>query len=83
MLDLAGLDPDSVQVEVYADADGDHRQERHAAQLVRGLFDRAGSYAYAVSVPVVRPSGDYTARVLPRRDDVSLPLELNLILWQR
>ena len=55
----------------------------HAAQLVRGLFDRAGSYAYAVSVPVVRPSGDYTARVLPRRDDVSLPLELNLILWQR
>jgi len=30
-----------------------------------------------------RPSSDYTARVTPRREEVSVPLELNKILWQK
>jgi starch phosphorylase len=83
LLALPGLDPDSVQVEMYADATSGHEPERHAASLVGGMFAGDGSYSYAVSMPASRPSGDYTARVQPRRDDVSLPLELNLILWQR
>jgi hypothetical protein len=29
------------------------------------------------------PSTDYTARLVPHRDGVVMPLEVDLILWQR
>jgi len=30
-----------------------------------------------------RPASDYTARLIPYRDDVAVPLEVARILWQR
>jgi starch phosphorylase len=40
-------------------------------------------YVYSAQVPATRPAADYTARVIPYRSGVSVPLESALILWQR
>jgi starch phosphorylase len=82
-LQLGGLDPDSVQVQLYADAAGDHATEQHVATPARSLFDPTGTYLYEADIPAARSSSDYTARVLPHRQGVSVPLELDCILWQR
>jgi starch phosphorylase len=34
-------------------------------------------------LPAARPAADYTARVSPSSDDLSVPLEDAPILWQR
>jgi glycogen phosphorylase len=38
---------------------------------------------YTAEVPADRPSGDYTLRIVPHRDGISVPLENSLIFWQR
>lgn len=82
-LQLGGLDPDSVQVQLYAAEHGGHAAERHIAMPARDLLDRSGTYLYEAVIPATRPVNDYTARVLPHRQGVSVPLELECILWQR
>jgi starch phosphorylase len=52
-------------------------------QRVRQLVGAANGYAYRAEVPATRPVTDYTARVVPHREDVTLPLEDAHILWQR
>ena len=47
------------------------------------LAGAAGLYAYRVRVPATRPVTDYTARVIPHCDGVSVPLEEARIQWQR
>jgi starch phosphorylase len=42
-----------------------------------------GPSLYSVSVPATRPAGDYTPRLIPRHEGVSIPLEEPAILWQR
>jgi len=81
-LQLGGLDPDSVQVQLYAEAAGVHAIEQHVATQARILFDHTGSYLYEAEIPAARSATDYTARVVPHRPGVSLPLELECILWQ-
>lgn len=82
VLRLNGLDPDGVQVQWYADALDGGIPETHALVRSRGLFDSAGSCLYEIAIPAQRPIGHYTLRALPWRDDLSLPLELDCILWQ-
>jgi starch phosphorylase len=82
-LSLGALDPESVRVELYADASGGWAAERHAAVRVHALEDDAGTHLYRVDVPAGRPSHHYTARALPWRHDVAIPLEARQILWQR
>ena len=80
---LNGLDPDSVRVELYADGitGGDPaREEMKCGQKFPG---RSGSRAYLATTPAARPAGDYTARVIPKRSGVAVPLEVDRILWQR
>jgi len=80
---LNDLDPDTVRVELYADGvngDGPVRQEM---TRVRQRVDTTGGYVYSARVPAVRPSMDYTARVIPHCPGVAVPLEATYILWQR
>jgi starch phosphorylase len=80
---LNGLDPNAVRVELYAngiDGDAPVRQEM---KRVRQLAGASGSYLYSAAVPAARPPADYTARVIPQRDGVAIPLEDARILWQR
>src|SRR5579863_5556033 len=82
-VNLGGLAADQVRVEIYAEASAGGVAERHRAVSVRHLADSVSSHVFAAAVPAGRPAADYTARVLPFFDGVSVPLECNRILWQR
>jgi starch phosphorylase len=80
---LNDLDPKNVLVELYADGVGSGASERQELQSVSPLPGASGGYIYRGAVPATRPASDFTARVIPKRDGVAVPLEAAQILWQR
>ncbi len=79
---LNGLTPEAVTVELYAEGSGGQPTVRQELSPVRQLAGTQHAFAYAGQVSASRPASQYTARVLPRRADVSVPLEAPEILWQ-
>ena len=77
---LDNLDPEAVRVELYADGEAPERVEM---KRVRQLVGAINGYTYHAEVAAIRPASDYTARLIPHRDGVSVPLEAAHILWQR
>jgi glycogen phosphorylase len=71
-LDLDGLDPAAVCVELYADGAPPERHE----------MEHAGPQTYRAQVPAARGVSDYTTRVIPRYPGAGTPLESPSILWQ-
>jgi starch phosphorylase len=80
---LDDLAPESVRIELYASSGTALDAVRLEMKCVRPLAVEAGSYVYSVAVAASRPSTDYTIRIVPRRDDLAMPLEDARILWQR
>lgn len=80
---LGEVAPDAVRVELYADAANDGHAIRLEMKRVRPIAGSANGYLYTAFVPATRSTSDCTARVIPRYDDVAVPLEANSILWQR
>jgi starch phosphorylase len=80
---LNDLDPKAVQVELYADGVNGGSPARHEMKNLQPLTGAPGGYLYRAAVSSARPPADYTARVTPRCDGVSVPLEAAHILWQR
>jgi starch phosphorylase len=80
---LHGLDPKAVRVELYADGIKGSPPVRLEMSCLHPLADESGGYAFSATVPATRPPADYTARLMPRYDGVSIPLEDPRILWQR
>ena len=80
---LDDLDPEAVRVELYANGVNGAAPERVEMKRVRQLVGATNGYAYREEVPAARPASDYTARLIPHRDDVAVPLEAARILWQR
>jgi starch phosphorylase len=80
---LNGLDPDAVRVELYAEHSNGGEPLRQ--EMIRGqqLVGAENGFAYSARVPSIRPASDYTARVIPFRPGVAVPLEEARILWQR
>jgi starch phosphorylase len=72
---LGDLEPDDVQVEMYA-------EPAFRQTMVPGAA-AAGGYEYSFDVPADRPAGDYTARIIPKRTGARVPLEAPQILWQK
>ena len=79
---LGSLDPNSVQVELYADGVSGGEPERQEMRRDQPLSE-ANVYTYITQVLTTRPVTDYTARVIPQHAGVEIPLESNRILWQR
>jgi len=79
---LSNLDPDTVQVELFADGLDGGRPVPQAMTRGRQLVGTNG-YIYSAQVPSTRPASHYTARVIPRFPGVEVPLEAAYILWQR
>lgn len=77
---LNSLDPEAVRVELYANGESPERVEM---KRVRQLVGSVNGYTYHAGVAAARPASDYTARLIPHRDGVSVPLEEARILWQR
>ena len=78
---LGKLDSSSVRVELYADGMNGGKAERWEMKPGQPL-DEANSYRFSAQVPTTRPATDYTARIVPYRDGVAIPLENARILWQ-
>ena len=71
-VELNGLDPAEVRVELYADGAPPERHE----------MERIGANRYRAQVPAPRWVNDYTPRIVPRHDGVSVPLHSPHIVWQ-
>lgn len=80
---LNDLDPKAVRVELYADGINGSDPIRLEMTRVRQLAGASGGYMFSAAVSAARPSMDYTARLIPHRDGVAVPLEVAPILWQR
>jgi starch phosphorylase len=80
---LNNLAPDEVRVELYADGISDGDPVREEMKCAKTLSDTSPGCVYHARVPATRPAGDYTARVIPQRSGVAVPLESAQIQWQR
>ncbi|MGC2456437.1 MAG: alpha-glucan family phosphorylase [Gallionellaceae bacterium] len=80
---LDDLDPEAVRVELYANGINGATPQRVEMKRVRQLVGATNGYAYRAEVPAARPASDYTARLIPHRDALTVPLEAAHILWQR
>jgi len=79
---LGSLDPNSVRVELYANGLNGGNPER--LEMKRGQqLSQENGYVYSAEFPMTRPVTDYTARAVPYRPGIPVPLESSLILWQR
>ncbi len=82
-VNLQGLDPTAVRVELYADGVHGCPSVLHEMTCLPPLADESGSYVYSVTVAADRPAAEYTARLRPHFDGVAIPLEASRVLWQR
>ncbi len=80
---LNDLDPKAVRVELYADGANGGGPVRQEMKLLRRPAGESDVHVYSATMPAARPATDYTARVIPHRDGVTVPLEAAYILWQR
>jgi starch phosphorylase len=80
---LNDLDPNAARVELYADGIGGGDPVRVEMKCARPQPDASRRCVYHATVPTTRPARDYTARVVPQRSGVAVPLESARILWQR
>jgi starch phosphorylase len=82
-ISLNGLEPNMVRVELYADAVDGGEATRKEMTWARTLPNTVRRSVYQATLPVTRPASEYTARVMPHRSGVAVPLECARILWQR
>ena len=80
---LDDLDPNAVRVELYADGVTGGSPVRQEMKRIRQLAGAPGGYVYSAAASAARPPADYTARVIPNREGVAVPLEAAHMLWQR
>ena len=78
---LNNMDSENVKVELYAN--GINGEEASIIAMTRHSMNKDNSYTYKAMVSSTRPASDYTARIIPNVSGASIPLESNLILWQR
>ncbi len=77
---LDEMDPDAIQVEMYADSPGDGQPVRHL--MVRGEpLVGENAWRYSVAIRADRPASDYTPRVVAHHPEAFVPLESAQILW--
>ena len=81
-IQLNGISPDLLLMELYADGlNGDTPVKiKMEPDLNSG---NKGENIYHVLFTSSRQASDFTARITPVYEGISVPLEDNLILWQR
>jgi starch phosphorylase len=80
---LNGVDPDAVQVQLYAEALNGGDPISLAMAPVHAPPDASQPHVYRVALSSSRPVSDYTARAIPRNTHAAVPLECARIAWQR
>jgi starch phosphorylase len=86
-INLAGLDPRAVLVELFADSTTQHeapfRVTMQRASAPNPANNSPDTTTYTAQASASRPAADFTIRLTPRCDGLSIPLEDDHILWQR
>jgi glycogen phosphorylase len=77
---LEELDPDFVQVELYAQGTDARESMRHVMSRGEQLIGE-NAWVYTAEVRTVHPASNFTPRVIPYHPDASVPLESSQILW--
>jgi starch phosphorylase len=80
---LDGLDPEAVQVQLYAEPRSGIEPEVHPMTLGNEVLNSDKGYSYQIRILAQRPAGDYTARIIPAFEGARVPIEANQILWYR
>jgi glycogen phosphorylase len=79
---LDDLDPEAIQVELYAEPV--NGGEAICQRMARGeQLVAARGFSYSARVPASRLATDYTPRLVPFHPAAQVPLEETRILWQR
>jgi starch phosphorylase len=78
---LDELDSKAVQVQLYAEPQGNGGAEIHVMEMVRTVSGAVNGYQYSTRIPAHRPAEHYTPRIIPYFDGVAVPLEAAYILW--
>ncbi len=79
---LNDIKPDEISVELFADGINNGKAERINMESDSN-FSGKDERIYRAKVITTRPAGDYTVRIIPNYENISVPLEDNTILWQR
>jgi starch phosphorylase len=80
---MENIKQDDVRVELFADEVNGHASVCRKMKYSHPLEGAINIYVYTDSVSSERPVNDYTPRIIPVFQDVSIPLEINQILWQK
>ena len=80
---LNDLDPSAVKVELFANGIKDNGLFHQEMKRMGELAGHTGGYIYSTKVSTDRPVSDYTPRLMPQGNNIAVPLEEELILWQR
>jgi glycogen phosphorylase len=75
------LDPEALQVELYAEGQAGGDPVRQRMDRGEPLTGPGKGFLYTARVPASRPATDYAARVIPQHVGASIPLEAPWILW--
>ena len=78
---LGGMEPDGLLVEMFANGRNGEQPQRTTMNRVTKSSD--GGFVYAATVESGRDANDFTPRVIPYHQGVSVPLEASQVLWQR
>jgi starch phosphorylase len=78
---LDELDPEAVQVELYAEGQNGAAPLRQPMNRGDHLVGSQNGFMYAARVPATRPVADFTPRLIPHYAGGSVPLEASFILW--
>ncbi|EMI21258.1 alpha glucan phosphorylase [Rhodopirellula maiorica SM1] len=83
-VDVDGLDLSFVRVELYADSvNGEPAVRQEMLQSETSENAEAKGTTFHITVAATRPASDFTPRIVPSHASVAVPLELDLIRWQR
>lgn len=81
-INLGGITPEQVSVELFADGLNDSKPIQIKMESEPSIAGDQG-YNFQCKVDSSRDPNDYTVRIIPCHEGVSVPLEMNLICWQR
>ena len=80
---LDDINPSAIRVELYRDNSEQSPAFKQQMSQVRQLANSSHTYLYRALAPKDFPAEHYTARIIPCFDAAQVPLECNLILWQK
>jgi glycogen phosphorylase len=78
---LDDINPDSVSVELYAEAKKDTGAVTLTMNRGEGLVGATRGFTYTAVAKATRPVADYTPRLVPQHMGAVVPLEAPFILW--